>query len=432
MGRGDGRGAPVQLLGEVDVVLGLGRTDHEAAGSGLARCRGAPQEHGEHPVEPALSVRREPSVAADEAQIRGDVEVLGDCEPQVGADRSLLELVVEHVALLVVVAHRQEVGQVVGAARDAQVVVLDVAGAEHLPAGRDLLGVQVLADDLAADQTVVGRDASVRVVEPVAALADGQVDHGSAGRALAGDDLDDAVGRLGPVQSRRGGALDDLDALDLFGVDVVQPGRACAARGAGPVVGVDADPVDVDEGTRVRRSRAGSLGERPDPADEDVAAGADVAASDLHADAGHLAGQQLLEAGGGDLLDLGSDFERAHDVCNRPALLAPGRTGDDDLVEAEGFGREGEVLHHGLARGHGGLRAHGAHADALGAHLVDARRHVDEQVAPVLASEGAEPGTDEVDLHLAQRGARGRVGDLPGDVAGLLGRGRGDGEQPDA
>ena len=86
VGRGDGRGAAVQLLGEVDVVLGLGRTDHEAAGSGLARCRGAPQEHGEHPVEPALSVRREPSVAADEPQIRGNVEVLGDREPQVGAD----------------------------------------------------------------------------------------------------------------------------------------------------------------------------------------------------------------------------------------------------------------------------------------------------------------------------------------------------------
>src|SRR5690606_39437657 len=62
----------------------------------------------------------------------------------------------------------------------------------------------------------------LRVPEPVRADAGGRVELRRARRASLRDDLDDAVRRLRAVQRRRGRALDDLDALDVGRVDVVQ------------------------------------------------------------------------------------------------------------------------------------------------------------------------------------------------------------------
>jgi hypothetical protein len=80
-------------------------------------------------------------------------------------------------------------------------------------------------------------DAAFGIHEPAVPEAKTQLDIGPLlDLALLGDDLDDAVGRLGAVERGRRGSLDDLDALDLVGIEVVQaPGDAGAELSVMPV-----------------------------------------------------------------------------------------------------------------------------------------------------------------------------------------------------
>src|SRR5690606_14263488 len=109
------------------------------------------------------------------------------------------------------------------------------------------------------------------VPEPVRAEADHRVELRRADGATLRDDLDHAVRRLGPVERRGGRALDDLDALDVVGVDVVQTAdiRAAALRGPAPRLAVHPDPVDVDD-------RLVPLRQTPDATDPDGRARADL------------------------------------------------------------------------------------------------------------------------------------------------------------
>ena len=69
-----------------------------------------------------------------------------------------------------------------------------------------------------------------------------------AGLAALGEDLDHAAGRFRAVERRRRRALDDLDALDVFGADVVEWERILSrVRHGRRVAAEDAHAVDVDD-----------------------------------------------------------------------------------------------------------------------------------------------------------------------------------------
>ena len=109
-----------------------------------------------------------------------------------------------------------------------------------------------------------------------------------------------------------------------------------------------------------------------------------------------------------------------------------GRAGHHDLVEAERLLGECEVLHHGLAGGDGDLCCGRTQADALGPHLVAARRHVEQHVAPVLPGEAPHAGIGQENLDLAERRSGALHRHLAGNPTGLLcRRGKCRREEPD-
>ena len=112
-----------------------------------------------------------------------------------------------------------------------------------------------------------------------------------------GLDQDDAVGAAGAVERRTGRPLQDIDALDVLGVETGQhrdplttDAEAIRRHRAGPAdfVIVDAHPVDIDDGL------AAAVEPRRGPHHEADAA-ADVARRRLDADAGYLPAQELRE-----------------------------------------------------------------------------------------------------------------------------------------
>src|SRR5690606_40351911 len=91
--------------------------------------------------------------------------------------------------------------------------------------------------------------------EPVAPELRRHVEDRSARRAPLGDDLDHAVRGFGPVEGSGGRSLDDLDALDILRVDVVQA-RGGATRTSARDGAVHPDAIDVHDGI-VRDTHAG-------------------------------------------------------------------------------------------------------------------------------------------------------------------------------
>src|SRR5581483_10885011 len=101
------------------------------------------------------------------------------------------------------------------------------------------------------------------------ALTDRRIPLGPTAGAALRDDLNDAVGRLGAVDRARGRPLDDLDALYVFRIEVIETRHdllALGARRSGVRIVHDAHAVDVDERLR-------GQAERRDAADRDVRAG---------------------------------------------------------------------------------------------------------------------------------------------------------------
>src|SRR5262249_51575853 len=98
-------------------------------------------------------------------------------------------------------------------------------------------------------------------------LATGEVEGPAAlsGRSRLCEYLNDAAGRFGSVQRRRRGALDDLDALDVVGLDVVD--GECAlprVRRERTGVAVDADAIDVhDRRVALRETVRAAQANRP-------------------------------------------------------------------------------------------------------------------------------------------------------------------------
>jgi hypothetical protein len=176
--------------------------------------------------------------------------------------------------------------------------------------------------------------------EPALGVAEGPLALTGRDRPLRGagpsplrDDLDHPVGGFGPVEGRCRRPLDDLDALDLFGVDVVQAAEDGAAEPLYRDPGVDGvvhpDPVDVDEGLGAERE----AGNAPDP---DLGTRSHLGGGGPHLDPGgppHDVGRDVGNPGDlGDVLGL----DRCDRVPDLPARLRTHRARHHDLVDADG------------------------------------------------------------------------------------------------
>ena len=144
------------------------------------------------------------------------------------------------------------------------------------------------------------------------------------------DDLNDAIRRLRAIERRGGGSLDDLDALDLFRIDVVDP--ACAAtaslhrslRG----IAVHAHAVDVDDRIIAQRETARAP-------NADLCARADLAGRGQHDDAGRSSPDELVHGPRRRNLEYVRRLDRLDDVTDRALLHDPTCAGDYDLVELQ-------------------------------------------------------------------------------------------------
>ena len=139
-------------------------------------------------------------------------------------------------------------------------------------------------------------------------------------RAAARDDVDDAADRVGAVQ-RRARALDDLDALDELGRDVLHRRRADGA-------GIDAQAVDQHQ--HVVRLRAAQE-------QRSLLAGA---AEARHLDAGHEA-QRVAEVGGRPRRGRRGESRSTLARTSAGGTLGA-RGGDDDGFECRAAGGSGK------------------------------------------------------------------------------------------
>src|SRR5690606_39056764 len=116
----------------------------------------------------------------------------------------------------------------------------------------DLMAIRIEADRIRGVVRVrhpAESRAAFGVPEPVRSDAYHRIELRRPAHATLRDDLDHAVRRLRAVQRRRGRTLDDLDALDVGRVDVVEPTHVGAAALGWPAPGiaVHADPIDVND-----------------------------------------------------------------------------------------------------------------------------------------------------------------------------------------
>src|SRR5438105_8929869 len=238
--------------------------------------------------------------------------------------------------------------------------------------------------------------------------------------ATLGGDLNDSVGSRRPVLRRRGGALQNLEGLDVFHIDIIEPGRHLTTNsdrgrsGSAAVADVVVEPYPVDHDQRLIGQRDGGRSTDADPG-----RGAHRSACLLHVDARHLAREQLTHVlGAGDLLWLwlqrrycGSDFAF-------PLGLAGCRR--HHLLEADGSRREGEVGFGSSARGYIDCLARCLIAESQRTHLVLARSYRRNSVSAVVSGDCASRRTDNLDLRRRDRSARGNVDDAPANRPRVL------------
>src|SRR5690348_3029487 len=164
-------------------------------------------------------------VAGDVAEARLNVDLLRGRDLEVGATAELIAAVGRIRALIVADVAAHEVAQNAGAAARVSHVIADRALAEDRRAAIELLLRDVDRLDVASVRVapIVDRNAVLPVPEHVLALLRHEGILGAVRLTLLRDDVDDAARRFRSIQRGRGGALEDLDALDLFWVEVVEP-----------------------------------------------------------------------------------------------------------------------------------------------------------------------------------------------------------------
>ena len=233
-----------------------------------------------------------------------------------------------------------------------------------------------------------------------------------AGLPTLGDDLDDAARRLGSIDRRGRRAADHFDALDVVGVDVVQPSTdlrclSPKAAGHGDRTGrrrtVDADSVDINEWA-VTETEACS------PTNQYVRAGTQAAGRRQHQQSGSPCGEQGREVRRRRLRQRVSRIDRRHGVADRPARFAPGGSRHDDLVEHRRAHVELEVNVRWLTRRRGYPAPRGDVTDVPSddGHCVGG--HVHDPVPTVRAARRAESRALELQSDTSDRLRRARVG----------------------
>ena len=180
---------------------------------------------------------------------------------------------------------------------------------------------------------VLRAERALRVEHEVGALARLERELGRADGTLLRDDLDHAGRSLRAVQRGGGGALDDLDALDLVGVDVTERARVTAGATGGRAerrVVLHAHAVHVDEGLAAQRHRGHA-------SDRDAGATTDLAVGTAEADTRRTGGHELLNARDRGLLRHVRGGEALDGVTEGATLSLPDGTRDDDLLQLQGL-----------------------------------------------------------------------------------------------
>ena len=360
--------------------------------------------------------------APDVIEAGHDIDGAGRGDAQVRVAAELLAVVVGLHALVVAVGAGDVVAQRVRSTRDRGAVLLGPSGGEHRAPAVRLLLDPVPGDDVAGRVLpVIGRHPAGGVVETHRALLGARGPPRRPAAALLGDDLDDPVGGLGAVDGGGGRPLDDLDAGDVFGVDVVEPRcglRVLRAEGRGPgsrrsLVDrvVHPDPVDVDDRLRAERKRRAA-------ADLDGRARADAPGVRRDDGAGGAGVQQRAEIRRRRLGQRVGSVDHRHRVAQRAPLLAPRRAGHHDLLQRVRGGLQPEVGGRLLVVGDGDRLPLRGVADPAGDDDLRARGDPRDAVAAVGAGGGAEPGPLDLEEDPGERQAGARVGDQAGHRPG--------------
>ncbi len=242
-----------------------------------------------------------------------------------------------------------------------------------------------------------------------------EIEPRGAARSRPGEDLNHAGGRFGPVQRCRGGALQDLDALDGLGVDVVDPGRIPATAGADKVppaaATIDPHSIHIDD-------RFGRLREAGGAADADARAFARQPARGQDRDAG-LARRELL----GDVLDGGVDevarVDRRDGVGHLAALGFAAGAGHHHRVESDRRWGQLEVHDRNLAGHHRYALGRAAVANASDPHFRITGRQVQLELPGRIGQRG-EVSAHHEDLHRVDRALVDAIGHGAADGAGAL------------
>ena len=428
-------GGAVEVLVPLDIVLvDLGHVQQVATvravqpvGEVAPRLAPGRRARPDDPRRDGLLGAGRPQLAPPVPQPEVHRDLRARCVGDVGAAIQPVPPVVIHRAFVAVPPTKEVIAQRLVPARNRRFVRPGIADGER----RALAHVSRLLVRLRTRSVVAHREADVPVVpqhvgvhdvargalvirvleevgrigKPVGALLDLERDPGAAAGPALRDDVDHAVRGLRAVQRRRRGALDHLDARDLVGIDVVDPGGRIASvhahaadAGDAPRVGrrvVDAHAVDVDE--RLGRERHAAR-----PAHARVPTRADIPTGRLHPHAGdHV--QQLLHIGGRrHLQDVGySDL--AEGVAERPPRLLLRSSRDDDLVERGCGLLQGEIDRHRAGVGHGHLLRRLHIAEPPRAQGVRPGRHGSDAIPPIDAAQCSELRTLELYPHVGER-----------------------------
>jgi hypothetical protein len=225
----------------------------------------------------------------DHVGVDRELDPVGELLIDVGPQRLLLVPGIDGDALVVLDQAGDVVAGLLGAAAHAGRglvgqrlpavdLVLDVEAATRLEQRGDQRRVAV--DRECLRQRVEGPPPQlVRAAEHPEAL--GEAELRLAGLAFLGGDDHDAVGGLGAVDRRRRAALQDLDPLDVFGVEVrdavgrvVLIPRVAARLGRGDRVGAVRDRVIADHHPVDHEERVGARVDRGDASEVDLDAAA--------------------------------------------------------------------------------------------------------------------------------------------------------------
>ena len=301
----------------------VGRVDEESLAGRVSEEReGVP---GTAEVESGIQI----GIACRDADLRVHGHGLARLERKGGPARESLGHVARDDPLVDIVVGRYEVLDVVRSARDTEAVPLKVAGPEHGAAAFLRHVEHVQAEGLTRDGVRAPDQAHlvVRVAQPARALADAHGEARAAGAPLLRNDLNHAGRRLGAIQGRRGRPLDDLDALDVGGIDVVESGETGPDPARRYVV-VHADAVDVEQWVPAELHAA-------PPPDQNPASAAGVPLTGADNHAGNAGVQEFAGGRDGCRLDERGGFDGPQGIPERPPAHASRCARHHDLVETD-------------------------------------------------------------------------------------------------